>query len=146
MNHCGWLIAVLVVVLVQAVPANQQSPVWIDEQVTYYIALGRTPDAVWSRAFEQSATPPGYFWLVAASSAVGEAIRIGSPEFWLRLPSLIAYLASMLIAWSMAKREFGPSAASATVVIFALHRAGAGMAMESRPYACLLYTSDAADE
>ena len=135
MNGREWLLAALVVILLQAVPANQLSPVWIDEQVTYYIARGRTPDTVWSRAFEQSATPPGFFWLVAASSSVGDAVGIGSPEFWLRLPSLIAYLASMLIAWGMARREFGPSAASATAVIFAIHRAGAGMAMESRPYA-----------
>jgi hypothetical protein len=131
-----WLFAAFAIVLVQAVPASQKTPLEIDEQVSYYIAHGQTPSSVWKRAFEQSATPPLSFWLVKASSFFGQTIGVGSREFWLRFPSLAAYLVSVCLVWRIVGREYGPSAASAAAVILALHSVGIDkMALQARPYA-----------
>jgi hypothetical protein len=136
MTARGWLIGALAAVLVQAVPANHQTPLEIDEQVAYYIAHGQTPGGVWKRAFEQSATPPFSFWLMRASSGVGELIGAGSREFWLRFPSLIAYLVSVVLVWRLVRRTHGASAGSAAAVILALHSVGVDkMALQARPYA-----------
>jgi len=136
MTERCWLLAALILVLTQVVPANQKTPLEIDEQVTYYIAHGRAPSSVWRRAFEQSATPPGYFWLVNASGIVGAQLGVGSREFWLRFPSLASYLAAVWLAWRIARRDFGSSAASAAAVILALHAIGVEkMAFQARPYA-----------
>lgn len=135
MTHRIGLFAAIVIVLIQAVPANQKTPLEIDEQVTYYIANGRTPNSVWKRAFEQSATPPLSFWLVKASSAVGNSIGIGSREFWLRFPSLVAYLVSVWLVWRIVGREYGSSAASAAALMLAFHSVGIDkMALQARPY------------
>ena len=129
------LISALTIVLVQAVPANQKTPLEIDEQVTYYIANGQTPNSVWKRAFEQSATPPLSFWFVKASSALGNSIGAGSRKFWLRFPSLVAYLVSVWLVWRIVGREYGTSAASAAALILALHSVGVDkMALQARPY------------
>src|SRR5215207_5651362 len=124
MIHRFWLFAAMAIVLLQAVPANQKTPLEIDEQVTYYIAHGQTPNSVWKRAFEQSATPPLSFWFVKASSALRHSIGVGSREFWLRFPSLAAYLVSVWLVWRIVGREYGPSAASAAALILSLHSVG----------------------
>jgi hypothetical protein len=131
-----WPAVALVVVLVQAVPANHKTPLEIDEQVTHYVAHGQTPGSVWKRAFEQSATPPLSFWLVKTSSEIGVLIGVGSREFWLRAPSLAAYLISVWLVWRVVGREYGPSAGGAASLMLALHSVGIEkMAVQARPYA-----------
>jgi hypothetical protein len=131
-----WLIAACVIVLVQAVPANEKTPLEIDEQVTYYLAHGKSPNSVWRRCFEQSATPPLSFWLVKASSSFGERVGVGSREFWLRFPSLAAYLVSVWLVWRIVGRGISPSAGSAAALMMALHSVGIEkMALQARPYA-----------
>lgn len=146
--HRYWLLTALVIVLIQAVPANQKTPLEIDEQVTYYIANGQAPNSVWKRAFEQSATPPLYFWFAKASCALGDTIGVGSREFWLRFPSLVAYLISVWLVWRIVGREYGPSAASAAALILALHSVGIDkMALQARPYSLgLLFALLAIDQ
>jgi len=136
MTHRLWLVAALLIVLVQAVPTNHKTPLEIDEQVTYYIAHGRTPGSVWKRAFEQSATPPLSFWLVKASSEIGAVLGVGSREFWLRAPSLAAYLISVWLVGRIVGREYGTSAGGAAALMLAFHSVGIEkMALQARPYA-----------
>jgi hypothetical protein len=130
------LAAACLLVLLQAVPANWRSPLEIDEQVTYYIACGQQPNTVYRRATEQSATPPGYFWLVRASVDLGRALDWGTPEFWLRLPSLACYLAALGVAHRFGERLIAPGVGSAAAMILCCHPLGIDkMALQSRPYA-----------
>ncbi len=129
--RAGLLLA-LALLAAQALPANWATPLEIDEQITHYLAAGRTPPSVWRRCQEQSATPPLHFWLTRASLG----LPFGTLEFRLRLPALLATAAGLFFAWRIGERFLGRgSGAAAALLLAIMPMVVRQMAEQSRPYA-----------
>ena len=129
--RAGLLLAWLLLAL-QTLPANWSTPLEIDEQITYYLAAGRTPNSVWRRCQEQAATPPLHFWLTKACLA----LPMGTLEFRLRLPALMATAVGLLFAWRIGERFIGRGAGVMAALLLALNPLVVKQfAWQSRPYA-----------
>lgn len=137
-HRFGWFGLALALLLagVQIVGPAACSPLGIDEQVSYYIAEGRTPDTVFQRATQQSATPPLYFWFARFSNSLlsGTPLAERFPELGLRLPSLAFALLAVLLAYRMGQ-ELLPGAGPIAALLIAGHSQFVYHATQARPYA-----------
>lgn len=127
------LSAALLLGAVQTIGPAIHSPLAIDEQITYYLCFGGEPPGVLERCLEEAATPPLYFWLARGSSEWGAAVAPGrAREFWLRLPSILAFLGSIVLTARLGDRLLGAGAPAA--FLFAVNPHAAGLAIQARPY------------
>jgi hypothetical protein len=131
------VIAAFVVTLLQTAGPNRYSPLSIDEQVTNYLVNGRTPATLFARCVEQSATPPAYFWLVQGTTGLARFWGAERPNEWLlRFPSLLAFLASLVIAAGVAERFVARGTGGLAALFLACHGPLIEQAAtQSRPYA-----------
>ncbi len=111
-----------------------------DEVSTYLVVhghgIGRLIDLVQS---DQEATPPAYFLLASAAS------QLGSASDWLRLPSLLAGLATIPLTYELGKRTVGRPAAVVGAALVTLSPFLIYYSSEARSYSvsvlvCLLST------
>lgn len=116
-----------------ALPA-QHSPLAIDEQVTYYLAAGKTPDSVYQRCLSQSATPPLYFWLSSACWRLQDFFSGVSREALLRAPTVIAYFGSLILIFLLGERLVHPGAGGPAALLLAAQPELFFPGFSARPY------------
>lgn len=136
LSRCLLVVAVLIAMIQTAGP-NMMSPLSIDEQISYYLALGQTPANVLARCVSQSATPPLYFWLARASSDFGRVLTDGvGREWWLRLPAWLAFLFSLVVVYRIAEQNIAAGAGGPAALLLACHGPVVEQAaMQARPNA-----------
>ena len=127
-----WLALAIVAalaLLLRAVTAGQS--LWVDELHTAWSVDGTLGQVVArARAGNQ---PPLYFWLVWFVTRV-----VGTSEISLRLPSLLAGSASVVVAASMVRHATGSwRLAGLTSLLVAVDPQAVDFAREARPYACV---------
>lgn len=127
-----WLALAIVAalaLLLRAVTAGQS--LWVDELHTAWTVDGTLGQvATRARAGNQ---PPLYFWLVWFVTRV-----VGTSEISLRLPSLLAGSASVVLAASLVRQATGSwRLAGLTSLLVAVDPQAVDFAREARPYACV---------
>ncbi len=128
-GHVRWLLMVTAVVIGALWLVPLFSSLWLDELGTYWVVKDGLGDAV-HRALTFHGQSPLYYSIVWAARSVG-----GNSEAVLRLPSLIATAASLVLLYRLARTLISREAARFTVLAFAATQMVAFEASEARPYA-----------
>ena len=107
--------------------------VWVDEAFTYWLAT-RPLDYLWIEVPKFESHPPFYATIVKAF------LVFGTGEAWLRLPSVLAGLATLLVVFVTARRLWAPSnafnaAGLLAAALLALSAWHIHFSAEARPYA-----------
>ena len=115
--------------LIQTLPRFNQS-LWSDEATSVWFS--RQPIASLLTTVCDP-HPPGYylflkFWSVLSTS-----------EVWLRVPSLLAGLGAILVAYEITRRRYGQKTATVVAVILALQPLQSWYASEVRMYALVQF-------
>jgi mannosyltransferase len=105
----------------------------IDEAVTYWV-IGAGPAETFRRGMDYQFSPVAFF-LPWASAAL-----VGTTELALRLPSLLAMLATALFVAAIAARMWDREAGALAAIVFGSERLIAFQAANARPYALGLAT------
>jgi mannosyltransferase len=107
---------------------------WIDEYGTWWAIAGPTWSDCWDRVLAIHGQSPLYYLLVRLST---ETLGVGTAS--LRLPSLLAGLGLLALAYPLAMRLFGSRRVSLLcVVVFAVNPHLIYHSQEARPYAVAL--------
>lgn len=127
----------------QTLGPTTHSSLGIDEQVSYYIALGRTPDTVFARATQQSATPPLYFWLARCSSQIMGSTPLAEhyPELPLRIPALLFSFGSLYVVYRLGSEMHCRGMGAIASLLLAGHPQFVYHATQARPYALGIFAN-----
>ena len=108
-------------------------PLWYDELFSYYVATldGLRPVTSALLAGADNG-PPVDYWLRHLSMRV-----FGETAFGFRLPSIVAFLVTVLCLWAFLRKSISPVPAAAAILFFCTTRS-VGYATEGRSYAMLL--------
>ncbi|HEY0758003.1 MAG TPA: glycosyltransferase family 39 protein [Acidisarcina sp.] len=132
-RHAGALLPlILIAFAAQRWVASSARPLWFDEMFTFDLATAPT----W-RLFKAGLTadgnPPVYALLARVSMHI-----FGASEAALRLPSLIAYLAAIVLLYKFVRYRQDGLTALLAVMVFVTHPWPSYYATEARPYAIVL--------
>lgn len=105
------------------------SSLWLDETITYWVIKDGLP-ALFRRSLLYNAQSPVYFVIAWAALAVG-----GAKEWVLRLPSILATMASTALVYRLGVRFGDPEMGGFAVVCFASYWLIADTASTARGYA-----------
>jgi hypothetical protein len=105
-----------------------KSPLWLDETVSYWEISGGFAQ-IWRRSIE-GLSFPAYSYLLWAIREM-----FGSREVVLRIPSVLAMLASVFVLYRIARQFFDEDIALLVCILFCLHKDVAFAAIDVRPYA-----------
>ena len=103
-----------------------RTPLWLDETISYWQIAGGFSE-LWARQGAMFVAYPFVLWLAKSV--------LGTSEFALRLPSILAMLAATYILHKTAKELFGRAGAATATVIFCTHPSVVFGAIDARPYA-----------
>ena len=105
-----------------------KSPLWLDETVSYWGISGGFAQ-IWRRSVE-ALYFPAYFYVLWATREI-----FGSREVVLRIPSVLAMLASVFVLYRIARQFLDEDVAWLVCILFCLHKDVAFAAIDARPYA-----------
>jgi 4-amino-4-deoxy-L-arabinose transferase-like glycosyltransferase len=123
------LAAALVAAAVLRLRGLGDASLWSDELVAWWAASGESLGDVVSRATTCMATPPLSF--LVQHMSVGAA---GASEWALRLPSALAGIAAVALAFAAGRRLFGHAAGLAAAFLLAVHPVHLWFSTDARPY------------
>ncbi len=112
---------------------------WWDEIITYYVATLPSMHDVWRVSLLGGDSQPPLYYLIVRSSVA----LFGASEFALRLPSVIAYSAAVVLIYLAARRRTSPIYGLIAALLFSLTDALV-YSIEARPYALVLAFSSLA--
>jgi mannosyltransferase len=128
-GHVRWLQILTAVVIGALWLVPLFSSLWLDELGTYWVVKDGLGDTV-HRALAFHGQSPLYYSIVWVARNVG-----GESEAVLRLPSLIAAAASLVLLYRLARNLISREAARLAAIAFAALSVVAFEASEARPYA-----------
>lgn len=128
-GHVRWLSLVTAVVIFSLWLMPLFSSLWLDELGTWWVVKDGFGDAV-HRALTFHGQSPLYYLIVWSTRVVG-----GHSEAILRLPSLLAAVASTILLYRLARNLIGREVARLSVLVFVATQTVAFEASEARPYA-----------
>jgi hypothetical protein len=129
-----WLLATALLSAVGLMtPVWSAGPLALDEHVSYWIIDAEQPGNVWSRTLNFAATPPLSSWVQQACIAIG-----GKTEAMLRLPSVLGYLAAVVLIYFVGQSLRGPTTGGLAALILTWHPAVVDEVRIGRCYGLLL--------
>jgi mannosyltransferase len=133
-NEKNWLWLILGVgVLVRLYRLDSQS-LWADEGLQYFVASAESFGEVFGRLFRTFHPPLSYL-------IHHVFLQINDTDFFLRLPSALFGIASMPLAYVLARRLVSKPAAVLTLVVFSVSPFHTWYSQDGRMYAQLLFLS-----
>lgn len=112
----GLLAAAIISGIILCIPALHDHPLALDEHVSYFAAGAPTTAELCRRSLDVMATPPLSHLIERSSLSV-----FGHSERVLRLPSLVAYVASILVVFFAGRRISSPLAGALAALVLAWH-------------------------
>lgn len=128
-----WLMLCLLVATCLRLFRLEGQSLWADEGVQYFIASAPTLDALWERMAQRTFHPPLSFLISHAF------LRLHDSDFFLRLPSVLFGVASLLLTYGLVRKLTSVSVALIAVWVFALSPLQVWYSQEARMYAPLLF-------
>lgn len=108
---------------------------WADEGVQYFIASAPTLDAFWERVAHRTFHPPLSYFISHMF------LRIHDSDFFLRLPSVLFGMGSILLAYWLVRKLTSVSVALVTMWLLAISPFHVWYSQEARMYAPLLFVA-----
>jgi len=114
-----------------------RAPLWLDETGSYWSISGGFGQ-IWTRSVDLNSFPAYYYilWLVHAA--------FGSKELVLRIPSVLAMIAAAYVFYCCARELFAWDVAAIATALFVLDGRIVFAAIDVRPYAFALLTTNLA--
>lgn len=128
MRTLAWALPA-VLALVLSVTRSFRTPVWRDEYATWAHASLGLPDLLAAAGRVDAVFGPYYVLMHALAPVLGTDVA------WLRLPSIVAFVAATAMVGIMASRWWGSTAALAAGIAVAVNPALLVQATNARPYA-----------
>ncbi len=128
-----WLVLCLFVGLCLRLFRLEAQSLWADEGIQYYIASAPTLDALWERVSDRTFHPPLSFLISHVF------LRVHDSDFFLRLPSLLFGVGSLLLAYGLVRKLTSVPVALVTTWVFAISPFHIWYSQEARMYAPLLF-------
>ena len=114
-----------------------RAPLWLDETVSYWQIAGGFGQ-IWSRSFPVPSFPAYLYILWLAKTLFGDR------ELVLRIPSILAMLAALYVFFRCARELFPLDVSLVATVLFAFHYQIGFAAIDVRPYAFAILTTNLA--
>lgn len=128
-----WLILCLLIGAGLRLFRLEAQSLWSDEGLQYYVASAPSLEIFWERV-ESRTFHPALSFLISRAS-----IQIHDSDFFLRLPSVLFGVASMLLVYGLVRKLTSVSVALAAVWVFAISPFHIWYSQEARMYAPLLF-------
>lgn len=130
-----WLILCLLIGAGLRLFRLEAQSLWADEGLQYFIASAPSLDVFWERVQSRTFHPPLSF------SVSHVFLRLHDSDFFLRLPSALFGVASLLLAYGLVRKLTSVSVALVTVWVFAISPFHIWYSQEARMYAPLLFVA-----
>ena len=114
-----------------------RAPLWLDETVSYWQIAGGLRQ-IWSRSLPVPSFP-AYLYILWLTKSL-----FGNRELILRIPSILAMFAAVYVFYRCARELFSRDVALVATVLFAFHGEIVFEAIDVRPYALAILTTNLA--
>lgn len=128
-----WLMLCLLVATCLRLFWLEAQSLWADEGAQYFVASASTLDEFWQRLEQRTFHPPLSFLISHVF------LRLHHSDFFLRLPSVLFGVGSLILAYGLAKKLTSVAVALVTVWVMAISPLHIWYSQEARMYAPLLF-------